>query len=159
MHFIYFPIKHLINFLSVIQLRSSFMHFDGEVIAFLHSFGGEIDDFVFGRLKQLEIRPAPPCTDEVFVRRVYVDLLGTVPTANEAAAFLADPCIAGAPRLQAQAHRQPARTVCPARPSRTPGCLLGAFCHHRLRLAALLRAHPEGGRIGLEGVAAPHRRG
>ena len=49
-----------------------------------------IDDFVFGRLKQLEIRPAPPCTDEVFVRRVYVDLLGTVPTANEAAAFLAD---------------------------------------------------------------------
>lgn len=49
-----------------------------------------IDDFVFGRLKQLDIRPASPCTDEVFVRRVFIDLLGTAPTAEEAAAFLAD---------------------------------------------------------------------
>lgn len=49
-----------------------------------------IDDFVFGRLKQLDIRPAKRCSDEVFVRRVFVDLLGTVPTADEAAKFLAD---------------------------------------------------------------------
>lgn len=50
-----------------------------------------IDDFVFGRLEQLGIRPAPPCTDSVFVRRAHIDLLGVVPTADEAAAFLDDP--------------------------------------------------------------------
>jgi len=49
-----------------------------------------VDDFVFGRLKQLKIRPAPLCPDEVFVRRVFIDVLGTVPTAEEAAAFLKD---------------------------------------------------------------------
>ena len=49
-----------------------------------------IDDFVFGRLKQLDISPAPTCSDEVFVRRVFIDLLGTVPTADEAAAFFKD---------------------------------------------------------------------
>lgn len=50
-----------------------------------------IDDFVFGRLQQLGIEPAPTCTDSVFVRRVFIDLMGTVPTAEEAAAFLDDP--------------------------------------------------------------------
>jgi hypothetical protein len=49
-----------------------------------------IDDFIFGRLQQLDIRPAAPCPDEVFVRRVHIDMLGTVPKADEAAAFLAD---------------------------------------------------------------------
>lgn len=49
-----------------------------------------IDDFVFGRLKQLDIRPALACSDGVFCHRLYIDLLGTVPTADEAAAFLAD---------------------------------------------------------------------
>lgn len=51
---------------------------------------GRIDELVFARLKQLEIEPANPCSDTVFLRRVYLDVIGTLPTVDEAKAFLAD---------------------------------------------------------------------
>jgi len=51
---------------------------------------GRIDELVFGKLKELEIQPARMCSDEVFVRRVYLDVIGTLPTAQEARQFLAD---------------------------------------------------------------------
>ncbi len=50
----------------------------------------KIDGFVFGRLQQLGIKPANPCSDAVFLRRVYLDVIGTLPTAQEAKAFLDD---------------------------------------------------------------------
>ena len=34
--------------------------------------------------------PAPLCTDAEFLRRVYLDLTGKIPTAEEAAIFLQD---------------------------------------------------------------------
>ncbi len=51
---------------------------------------GRIDELVLGRLKQLEITPARPCSDGVFVRRAYLDVIGTLPTADEARRFLQD---------------------------------------------------------------------
>jgi hypothetical protein len=51
---------------------------------------GRIDPLVFGRLERLGIRPAAACTDAVFVRRVYLDAIGTLPGAEEARAFLED---------------------------------------------------------------------
>lgn len=51
---------------------------------------GRIDEIVFGRLTELKIQPARLCSDEVFVRRVYLDVLGTLPTAQEAREFLRD---------------------------------------------------------------------
>jgi len=51
---------------------------------------GKIDELVFGTLKQLGIQPANVCSDEVFVRRVYLDVIGTLPTAQEAREFLLD---------------------------------------------------------------------
>jgi len=51
---------------------------------------GGIDELVFGRLKQLEIQPALVCSDAVFVRRVFLDTIGTLPTADEAKTFLTD---------------------------------------------------------------------
>ena len=45
---------------------------------------------VFGRLQRLGIQPANLCSDAVFVRRVYLDVIGTLPTAQEASAFLSD---------------------------------------------------------------------
>jgi hypothetical protein len=50
----------------------------------------EIDKLVFAKLKQLGIPPANLCSDAVFVRRVYLDVIGTLPTTEEAKAFLAD---------------------------------------------------------------------
>ena len=51
---------------------------------------GLIDGPVFRRLKKLGIAPAMVCTDQVFVRRVYLDVIGTLPTADEAKRFLTD---------------------------------------------------------------------
>jgi len=49
----------------------------------------QIDKLVFARLKPLKIEPARLCSDAVFVRRVYLDVIGTLPTAEEARDFLA----------------------------------------------------------------------
>lgn len=51
---------------------------------------GKIDELVFARLQQAGIKPADVCSDAVFVRRVYLDVIGTLPTAKEARAFLRD---------------------------------------------------------------------
>lgn len=51
---------------------------------------GKIDELVFARLKQLGIPPARLCSDEVFLRRVYLDVIGTLPTLQEAKEFLQD---------------------------------------------------------------------
>ena len=51
---------------------------------------GQIDKLVMARLAPLNIQPAL-CSDAVFVRRVYLDVIGTLPTAKEARDFIADP--------------------------------------------------------------------
>jgi len=50
----------------------------------------QIDSFVFGKLSQLGIQPANICSDSVFVRRVFLDVIGTLPTAAEVAGFISD---------------------------------------------------------------------
>ena len=49
-----------------------------------------IDQVVFPQLQRLGIEPAGVCTDAVFVRRVYLDVIGTLPSAAEARQFLQD---------------------------------------------------------------------
>lgn len=50
----------------------------------------EIDELVFAKLKELGIPPSETCSDPVFLRRVYLDVTGTLPTVDEARAFHAD---------------------------------------------------------------------
>jgi hypothetical protein len=49
-----------------------------------------VDELVFGKLKAKGLTPAALCSDGVFVRRVYLDVIGTLPTALEAKTFLQD---------------------------------------------------------------------
>jgi hypothetical protein len=51
---------------------------------------GQIDELVLGRLRQLGITSARVCSDGVFLRRVYLDVIGTLPTVDEASEFLND---------------------------------------------------------------------
>jgi hypothetical protein len=51
---------------------------------------GKIDELVFARLQKLGVSPAHVCTDAVFVRRVFLDAIGTLPTAAETGEFLKD---------------------------------------------------------------------
>jgi hypothetical protein len=49
-----------------------------------------IDECVLAKFKKLNIEPASVCSDAVFVRRVFLDIIGTLPTAKEAKEFLED---------------------------------------------------------------------
>ena len=51
---------------------------------------GRIDKLVLAKLSKLGIQPAL-CSDVVFVRRVYLDVIGTLPTTKEAREFIQDP--------------------------------------------------------------------
>jgi len=52
---------------------------------------GPIDQLVFDDWKRLGLQPANAASDEVFLRRAYLDVTGTLPSAVEAGKFLADP--------------------------------------------------------------------
>src|ERR1035437_6556473 len=48
-----------------------------------------LDKLVFGRLEKLKIEAAKPCSDAVFLRRVFLDTIGALPTGREATGGLA----------------------------------------------------------------------
>ncbi len=49
-----------------------------------------IDGLVFDKLKKLHLAPSDLCSDEQFLRRVYLDLIGLPPSREEYDSFLAD---------------------------------------------------------------------
>jgi hypothetical protein len=51
----------------------------------------DIDRLVYEKLKQLQYLPSDLCSDEEFVRRIFLDVVGLLPTASEVQSFLNDP--------------------------------------------------------------------
>ncbi len=49
-----------------------------------------VDTRVLAALEQRGIEPALPCSDEVFIRRAYLDVIGTLPEPEDVRSFLAD---------------------------------------------------------------------
>ena len=62
----------------------------GAAVANLPAEKNLVDKAVFGKLKLLGIPASPVSDDATFLRRVYVDVTGALPNAEEAAKFLAD---------------------------------------------------------------------
>ena len=49
-----------------------------------------IDKHIYAKLHKLRLVPSDLCSDEVFLRRVFIDVIGQLPTVEERANFLAD---------------------------------------------------------------------
>jgi hypothetical protein len=50
-----------------------------------------VDDLVYAKLKNLRMLPSEVCSDEAFLRRVFLDVVGLSPTREEHDRFMADP--------------------------------------------------------------------
>ncbi len=52
--------------------------------------GNWIDDLVYQKLSTLNVVPSQPCSDHQYMRRVYLDAIGRLPTPSEVRSFLDD---------------------------------------------------------------------
>ena len=49
-----------------------------------------VDEKVLAKLRQMQIMPSDVCTDDEFIRRVYLDVIGLLPNNDEVERFLSD---------------------------------------------------------------------
>ena len=66
-----------------------------------------IDRLVWDKLARLRVAPSPSADDATFLRRVYLDTIGTLPTPDEARGFLADAATDKRGRLVAELLGRP----------------------------------------------------
>jgi hypothetical protein len=79
---------HFQGQVAVTTITSPFQQsVDAQLFAERRSF---IDEHVFNKLAALRIPPSPAADDAVFVRRVFLDTIGTLPTPSEVQTFLND---------------------------------------------------------------------
>jgi len=83
------------------HVESCFLTFVKDIEGFAWSnppSANYIDDHVYAKLQQLKYLPSGLCSDEEFLRRVHLDVIGQLPTLEETQSFLAD----GAPDKRAK---------------------------------------------------------
>lgn len=85
-----------------IPVRFAFLHERNNFAWSSPAAANVVDERVYAKLQRLRINPSGPCDDATFIRRLYQDLLGILPTAEEARQFVAD----SSPRKRAAAIDQ-----------------------------------------------------
>ncbi len=78
-------------FLTEVAVTVFAMPFDRPIDAKrFESANNFVDTHVFAKLKQLRIEPSDHCSDEEFIRRLFLDACGVLPSVAEVTAFVAD---------------------------------------------------------------------
>jgi uncharacterized protein YdbL (DUF1318 family) len=75
------------------HVESCFLTFVKDIPGFVWNdppVNNYVDELVYAKLRKLKYQPSETCTDDEFQRRVYLDVIGVLPTVEEAKAFLAD---------------------------------------------------------------------
>ncbi len=57
-------------------------------LAHVREAAGKIDNLIAANYKKFNVQPNPKTTDEQFVRRIYLDVTGTIPSFSQTALFL-----------------------------------------------------------------------
>ncbi len=73
-----------------VPVRLAFLHAHPDFVFAARAPANVIDERVLAKLQRLRINPSMTCDDATFVRRLFLDLLGILPTAGEARRFVAD---------------------------------------------------------------------
>ena len=80
------------SFMGEVAVHVVTTPYDHEVCPDVYEAGTNfIDDHVMARLRLLRLEPSPPADDATYLRRVSLDLTGSLPSGDEAAAFLENP--------------------------------------------------------------------
>jgi len=83
-------VMKLISFSSVLAIALSFFSMASVAAAGPATPSAKIDQLLEKSWKQRGIEPPAPASDEIFLRRIYLDVIGRIPTAAEAEMFLSD---------------------------------------------------------------------
>lgn len=79
----------LVRYLDqIVSARLTYVRRDPEFTFTAPPAANYVDDHVFAKQRALQLTPAPLASDVVFLRRVYLDVIGTLPTEAEAREFL-----------------------------------------------------------------------
>jgi hypothetical protein len=79
----------LVRYLDRITgVRLSYVRHDPRFAFTAPPLANYVDEHVFAKQRQLQLTPAPVAPDAVFLRRVHLDLIGTLPSVDEARAFI-----------------------------------------------------------------------
>ena len=85
-------VSFLVRYLDRISsVRLSFLQHDPAFVFHAPPEVNAVDHHVFAKQRELLLLPAEVCQDEVFLRRVYLDVTGSMPTPDEARKFLDSP--------------------------------------------------------------------
>lgn len=81
----------LVRFLSEqVPVRLAFLREQSQFTWTAPAPANVIDRMVYARLQRLQINPSSLCDDAIFIRRIHLDLLGILPTADDARKFVVD---------------------------------------------------------------------